>query len=69
MNILFGLPTELMGETLSHLSSNELTYKFDLEGLMYDRTFNSYYDLRKIAFIKYKGKHVTISNTKMIPFN
>ncbi|CUM45801.1 unnamed protein product [Debaryomyces fabryi] len=66
MNILFRLPIELMGETLSHLSPDELTYKFDLEGLIYDRTFNSYSKVRQMAFfVKYKGKHVTISNTNI----
>lgn len=66
MNILFRLPTELVGETLSHLSPDELTYKFDLEGLIYDRTFNSYSKVRQMAFfVKYKGKHVTISNTNI----
>lgn len=66
MNILFRLPTELVGETLSHLSPDELTYKFDLEGLIYDRTFNSYSKVRQMAFfVKYKEKHVTISNTNI----
>lgn len=55
-----------MGETLSHLYPDELTYKFDLEGLIYDRTFNSYSKVRQMAFfVKYKGKHVTISNTNI----
>lgn len=52
-----------MEKTLSYLSPDELTCKFDLDNLIYEKTFSSYHQVRQIAFsAKYQGTHVTISN-------
>lgn len=63
MNLFFLFPVELMEKTLSYLSPDELTCKFDLDNLIYEKTFSSYHQVRQIAFsAKYQGTHVTISN-------